>query len=169
VTTIKPALGAAARAAIAARVETILDRAGARDDVAIVLADPVATSELCAFLAAPHRDEDGAPRVDSVVGAGESGSVLAFETARQLRTSFDLGPARWSLPAPGTRVFVVGAEVPDDALDRLAEAVTRAGALVVECAVIVDRTAGRPRLATRGGRVHPLRALARLAPADGTG
>jgi orotate phosphoribosyltransferase len=167
VTTIKPALGAAARAAIAARVETILDRADARSDVAIVLADPVATSELCAFLAAAHRDEDGAPRVDAVVGAGEAGSVLAFETARQLHTAFDLGPSRWSLPAPGTRVLVVGAEVPDDALDRLAEAVTRAGALLVECAVIVDRTAGRPRLASRAGRVHPLRALARLTTAGG--
>jgi adenine/guanine phosphoribosyltransferase-like PRPP-binding protein len=165
-TTIKPALGAAARAAIAARVEAILDRADALTDVARVLADPLATSELCAFLAAPHRDEDGAPLVDTVVGAGEAGTVLAFETARQLRAAFDLGPARWSLPAAGTRVLVVGAEAPDEALTGLAESVARAGAVLVECAVVVDRTDGRPRLATRG-RVHPLRALARLTPADG--
>lgn len=166
-TTIKPALGAAARAAIAARVEAILERAGARSDVAMVLADPVATSELCAFLAAPYRDEDGAAQVDAVVGAGEAGSVLAFETARQLRTAFDLGPSRWSMPAPGTRVLVIGTEIPDRALTGLAESVVRAGALLVECAVVVDRTTGRPRLAGRGGRVHPVRALVRLTPADG--
>jgi len=162
VTTIKPALGAAARAAIAARVLALLDRLDARDDVVAVLADPIATSELCAFLAGPHRDPDGEPQVDLVVGAGDAGAILAFETARQLRTRFDLGPTTRPLPYPGTRVLVVGPEAPDDALARLADAVSRAGASLVECAVVVDRTEGRPRLTSPRGRVHPLRSLARL-------
>lgn len=165
-TTIKPGLGAAARAAIAARVRAVLDRHGALDDVAGVLADPMAVSELCAFLAAPHRDADGQPRVDLVVGAGEAGAVLAFETARQLGTGFDLGPSTRSLPPPGSRVLVVGAEVPDAGLATLAGAVSRAGASVVECAVVVDRTDGRPRLAIGRGSALPLRALARIGPTD---
>jgi orotate phosphoribosyltransferase len=164
VTSIKPALGAAARRAIAARVLALLDRMDARDDVAAILADPVATSEVCAFLAGPHRDPDGEPRVDLVVGAGEAGAILAFETARQLRAQFDLGPATRSLPLPGTRVLVVGPALPDDALTRLADAMSRAGAALVECAVVVDRTEGRPRLRTARGRVHPLRALTRVGP-----
>jgi adenine/guanine phosphoribosyltransferase-like PRPP-binding protein len=166
VTSIKPALGAAARRAIAARVLALLDRLDARDDLANVLADPVATSELCALLATPHRDPDGEPRIDVVVGAGEVGAILAFETARQLRARFDLGPATRPLPLPGARILVVGPEVPDDALARLADAVTRAGAALVECAVVVDRTEGRPRLTSARGRVHPLRALVRIDRTD---
>jgi orotate phosphoribosyltransferase len=103
VTTIKPALDLAARAAIAARTEALFRASGAfreghfqlksgrHGDAYVekfaVLSDPAATSELCGFWAARMRARDGAPGplVDLVVGPTTGGVILAFETARQLR------------------------------------------------------------------------------------
>ena len=104
-TTIKPALEASTRAAIAARTEALFRRSGALRDGHFllksgrhgdayvekfaVLSDPAATSELCGFWAAglSGRDADGAAgpaRVDLVAGPTTGGVILAFETARQL-------------------------------------------------------------------------------------
>ena len=99
-TTIKPALEAAARATIAARTEAIFRASGAlreghfqlksgrHGDAYVekfaVLSDPAATSELCGFWAARHRDPEGGSRVDVVAGPTTGGVILAFETARQL-------------------------------------------------------------------------------------
>jgi orotate phosphoribosyltransferase len=100
VTTVRPAIELAARAAIAARTEALFRRSGALTDghfvlksgrhseryleKFLVLQDPAATSELCGFWAARYRDADGAPTVDVVAGPTTGGIVLAFETARQL-------------------------------------------------------------------------------------
>jgi orotate phosphoribosyltransferase len=102
VTTIKPALAAAADAVVARRTEELFRRSGALRDGHFllksgrhgdayvekfaVLSDPAATSELCAFWAARHRAEDGRPAVDLVAGPTTGGVILAFETGRQLGT-----------------------------------------------------------------------------------
>ena len=110
-TTIKPALEASARAAIARRTEELFRASGAlreghfqlksgrHGDAYVekfaVLSDPAATSELCGFWAADFRggDEDGArdgsagdgsARVGLVAGPTTGGGILAFETGRQL-------------------------------------------------------------------------------------
>ena len=99
-TTIKPTIDIAARAAVAKRTEELFRRSGAlrnghfllksgrHGDAYVekfaVLADPAATSELCSFWAAGHRDQDSKPRVDLVAGPTTGGVILAFETARQL-------------------------------------------------------------------------------------
>ena len=83
-TTIKPALEASARAAVAARTEELFRRSGALRDGHFllksgrhgdayvekfaVLSDPAATSELCGFWAAAHRRDDGTSNVDLVAG-----------------------------------------------------------------------------------------------------
>ncbi len=83
-TTMRRTLDVAARAAIAARTEALFRASGAlreghfslksgrHSDAYLekfqVLQDPAATSELCAFWAAGHRDDDGAPTVDLVAG-----------------------------------------------------------------------------------------------------
>jgi len=102
VTTIKPALDLAARAAMANRTEALFRASGAfreghfqlksgrHGDAYVekfaVLSDPAATSELCGFWAARMRSRDGAPGalVDLVAGPTTGGVILAFETARQL-------------------------------------------------------------------------------------
>jgi orotate phosphoribosyltransferase len=103
VTTIKPAVDLAARAAVAARTEELFRASGAfreghfllksgrHGDAYVekfsVLSDPPATSELCGFWAARVRGlADGAERgvVDLVAGPTTGGIILAFETARQL-------------------------------------------------------------------------------------
>src|SRR5436190_19542335 len=100
-TTVRPALAAAARAAIAARTEAVFRGSGALTDghfrlksgrhseryleKFLVLQDPAATGELCGFWAARYRDVDGAAMVDVVAGPTTGGIILAFETARQLR------------------------------------------------------------------------------------
>jgi orotate phosphoribosyltransferase len=104
VTTIKPTLDIAARAAVAARTEALFRASGAfreghfllksgrHGDAYVekfaVLSDPAATSELCGFWAARVRgSDDGAPPlVDLVAGPTTGGVILAFETARQLGT-----------------------------------------------------------------------------------
>ena len=99
-TTIRPAISAAARHAIAARTEALFRASGAfreghfklksgrHGDAYVekfaVLSDPAATSELCAFWAGWSRTADGAPTVDLVAGPTTGGVILAFETARQL-------------------------------------------------------------------------------------
>jgi orotate phosphoribosyltransferase len=104
-TTIRPAVELAARAAIAARTEALFRSAGAfreghfalksgrHGDAYVekfaVLSDPAATSELCSFFAGRVRgdqthDAAGASLVDLVAGPTTGGVILAFETARQL-------------------------------------------------------------------------------------
>jgi orotate phosphoribosyltransferase len=106
-TTIKPAVDLAARAAVAARTEELFRASGAlreghfqlksgrHGDAYVekfaVLADPVATSELVGYWVARLRGEAGAtdegrPSVDLVAGPTTGGVILAFETARQLGT-----------------------------------------------------------------------------------
>ena len=104
-TTLKPALGATARAAIAERTEALFRRSGALRDGHFllksgrhsgaylekfaVLSDPAATSELCSFWAGRYRAagrEGSGPEVDLVAGPTTGGVILAFETGRQLGT-----------------------------------------------------------------------------------
>jgi orotate phosphoribosyltransferase len=102
VTTIKPALDMAARAAVSARTEELFRASGAfreghfklksgrHGDAYVekfaVLSDPAATSELCGYWAARVRGtgHGDAPLVDLVAGPTTGGVILAFETARQL-------------------------------------------------------------------------------------
>jgi len=108
-TTIKPAVDLAARAAVAARTEELFRASGAlreghfqlksgrHGDAYVekfaVLADPAATTELVSYWvaqvhgAAAASDDAGArPPVDLVAGPTTGGIILAFETARQLGT-----------------------------------------------------------------------------------
>jgi orotate phosphoribosyltransferase len=192
-TTIKPALDAATRATIAARTEALFRRSGAlreghfllksgrHGDAYVekfaVLSDPAATSELCGFWAARQRDKDGTARVDLVAGPTTGGVILAFETARQLgvRSIFaeEVRAAdgtthrefrRGFRIEPGERVLLV-----DDILTTggsllaMLPAVEAMGGEVVECAVLVDRSGGRPTLTSpTTGRVYSLRALWQL-------
>ena len=192
-TTIKPALEAAARAAVAARTEALFRRSGAlreghfllksgrHGDAYVekfaVLSDPAATSELCGFWAARHRDDDGSSTVDLVAGPTTGGVILAFETGRQLgvRSIFaeevrgDDGVThrefrRGFRIEPGERVLLV-----DDILTTggsllsMIPAVEAMGGEIVECAVLVDRSGGRPTLTSPStGRVYSLRSLWRL-------
>src|SRR6188472_2154269 len=189
-TTIQPALEASSRAAVAARTEELFRRSGALRDGHFslksgrhsdaylekfaVLSDPAATSELCGFWAARHRDDDGSPAVDLVAGPTTGGVILAFETGRQLgtraifaeevraadgtthrefRRGFDIGE--------GERVLLV-----DDILTTggsllaMIPAVEAMGGEIVECAVMVDRSGGLQTLTSpTTGRVYPLRSL----------
>ena len=99
-TTIRPAVDAAARAAVAARTESLFRSSGAlreghfalksglHADAYVekfaVLSDPAATSELCAFWAAEYRRDGTGPAADVVAGPTTGGVILAFETGRQL-------------------------------------------------------------------------------------
>jgi orotate phosphoribosyltransferase len=193
VTTLKRTLDIAALRAVAARTEALFRASGALRDGHFVLKsgrhsdaylekfqvlqDPAATSELCGFWAAAHRDEDGAPTVDLVAGPTTGGVILAFETGRQLGTraifaeevaSGDEGPRRefrrgFSI-ARGERVLLV-----DDILTTggsllaMIPAIEAAGGEIIECAVLVDRSGGRLTLTSPStGRVYPLRALWQL-------
>ena len=192
-TTIKPALEAAARATIAARTEELFRSSGAlreghfllksgrHGDAYVekfaVLSDPAATSELCGFWAARHRDDQGTPRVDVVAGPTTGGVILAFETARQLgvRSIFaeearaadgtvkrEFRRGFWI--EPGERVLLV-----DDILTTggsllaMLPVVEAMGGEIVECAVLVDRSGGRPTLTSPAtDRVYSLRSLWQL-------
>lgn len=175
-TTVRPALDAAARHAVAARTEALFRTSGAfreghfqlksgrHGDAYVekfqVLQDPAATSELCAFLAAHGRGGDRATLVDLVAGPTTGGVILAFETARQLgvRSIFaeevrsDDGTVRREFRRgfriePGERVLLV-----DDILttggsiQAMLPAVEIAGGDIVECLVLVDRSGGRATL-----------------------
>ena len=192
-TTIKPTLEIAARAAVAARTEELFRRSGAlreghfllksgrHGDAYVekfaVLADPAATSELCGFWAAAHRDDDGRTTVDLVAGPTTGGVILAFETGRQLgvRAIFaeevrDADGAtrrefrRGFRIEPGERVLLV-----DDILTTggsllaMIPAVEAMGGEIIECAVLIDRSGGRATLTSPStGRVYPVRALWQL-------
>lgn len=171
-TTIRPALDAATRAAIAARTEALFRRSGALREghfqlksgrhgdryleKFLVLQDARATSELCGFWARQYRDPDGTPTVDLVAGPTTGGIVLAFETARQLgvRGIFaeEVRAADGSLHRefrrgfriePGERVLLV-----DDILTTggsllaMIPVVEGAGGEIVGCHVLVDRSGG---------------------------
>src|SRR3954452_22382453 len=100
-TTLRPSLDEAARAAAAHRTEVLFRRSGALREGHFllksgrhsdrylekfqVLQDPAATSELCGMWVAEYGAE---PRgaIDLVAGPTTGGVILAFETARQLGT-----------------------------------------------------------------------------------
>jgi orotate phosphoribosyltransferase len=192
VTTLRRGLDLAARAAVAARTEALFRSSGAlreghfqlksgrHSDAYLekfaVLSDPAATSELCGFWAARHRDDHGAAAVDLVAGPTTGGVILAFETGRQLgiRAIFAEevkaadGSARREFRRgfriePGEKVLLV-----DDILTTggsllaMLPAVEAAGGDIVECAVLVDRSGGMESLTSPSGRVYPLRSLWRL-------
>jgi orotate phosphoribosyltransferase len=194
VTTIKRSLEIAARGAIAARTEELFRRSGAlreghfqlksgrHGDAYVekfaVLSDPAATSELCGFWVAEHRDGDGRAAVDIVAGPSTGGVILSFETARQLGTrgifAEEVGGGDGQLRRefrrgfgirPGERVLLV-----DDILTTggsllaMLPAVEALGGEIVACHVLVDRS-GEDRSTITSpatGRVYPLRALWRL-------
>jgi orotate phosphoribosyltransferase len=192
-TTIKPAIEIATRAAVAHRTEELFRSSGAlreghfqlksgrHGDAYVekfaVLSDPAATSELCGFWAAAHRDDQDESRVDLVAGPTTGGVILAFETGRQLgvRALFaeevrdaDGTPRREFRRGfriePGERVLLV-----DDILTTggsllaMLPAVEAMGGEIVECAVLVDRSGGMRTLTSpTTGRVYPLRALCQL-------
>jgi len=189
-TTIKPTLDLAARAAVAARTEALFRASGAfreghfllksglHGDAYVekfaVLADPAATSELCGYWAASVRETG----VDLVAGPTTGGVILAFETARQLGTRAIFAEEvrdadgsthrefrRGFTIEPGERVLLV-----DDILTTggsllaMLPVVEAMGGEIVECVVLVDRSAGGTNTLTspRSGRVYPLRSLWRL-------
>jgi orotate phosphoribosyltransferase len=192
-TTIRSAADIAASHAIASRTEELFRRSGALKEghfllksgkhseryleKFLVLQDPAATSELCAFWAARHRNADGTPTVDVVAGPTTGGVVLAFETARQLgvRAIFaeEVKDAdgttrrefrRGFTIAAGERVLLV-----DDILTTggsllaMLPAVEAFGGEIVTCAVLADRSGGLASLESlRTGRNYPLRALWQL-------
>lgn len=180
----------AARAEIARRTEELFRASGALKEghfllksgrhgdryleKFLVLQHPGITSELCGLWAARFRDDDGRPMVDVVAGPTTGGVVLAFETARQLgvrsifaeevrdadgttRREFRRG---FSL-APAERVLLV-----DDILTTggsllaMLPPVEQAGAAIVGCAILVDRSGGTATLTSPlTGAVHPLVSL----------
>ena len=188
-TTIKPTLDLAARAAMAARTEALFRASGAfreghfllksgrHGDAYVekfaVLADPAATSELCGYWAAGVRETG----VDLVAGPTTGGVILAFETARQLGTrsifAEEVRDADGSTHRefrrgfdiqPGERVLLV-----DDILTTggsllaMIPAVEALGGEIVACEVMVDRSGGRATLTSPAtGRTYPLRALWQL-------
>jgi orotate phosphoribosyltransferase len=191
-TTLRRSLDDAARRAIGARTEALFRASGAlreghfalksgrHSDAYLekfqVLQDPAATSELCGFWAAAHRDEDGRPDVDLVAGPTTGGVILAFETGRQLgtRAIFAEEVAADGVPRRefrrgftierGERVLLV-----DDILTTggsllaMIPAVEEAGGEIIECVVLVDRSGGLATLTSpRTGRVYSLRALWQL-------
>ncbi len=187
-TTIRPAVEAAARRAIAGRVEALFRASGAlreghfelksgrHGDAYVekfaVLSDPAATSELCGYWAAHVRGQ-----VDLVAGPTTGGLILAFETARQLgvRSIFaeEVRAAdgethrkfrRGFEIQPGERVLLV-----DDILTTggsllaMIPAIESLGGEIVECAVLVDRSGGRATMTSpTSGRVYALRSLWQL-------
>ena len=191
-TTLRPALAAAARDAIAARTEAIFRTSGALTEGHFllksgrhsdrylekfqVLQDPAATSELCGMWAADYLGPD-APSVDLVAGPTTGGVILAFETARQLGTRGIFAEEVRDADATVRRVFRRGFRIEpgervllvDDILTTggsllaMLPAVEEAGGEIVACHVMVDRSGGLSALTSpRTGRSYPLRALWQL-------
>ncbi|MGD0248096.1 MAG: orotate phosphoribosyltransferase [Candidatus Limnocylindrales bacterium] len=192
-TTIRSTTELAAAKAVASRTEELFRRSGALQEghfllksgkhseryleKFLVLQDPKATSELCGFWAARHRNPDGTSMVDVVAGPTTGGLILAFETARQLgvRSIFAEevkdpdGTSRREFRrgftiAAGERVLLV-----DDVLTTggsllaMVPAVEAFGGEIVTCAVLADRSGGLASLSSpTTGRSYPLRALWRL-------
>jgi orotate phosphoribosyltransferase len=190
VTTLKKGADAAARVAMARRTEELFRSSGALHEghfllksgrhgdryleKFLVLQHPEITSELCGLWARRFRDRDGPPMVDVVAGPTTGGVLLAFETARQLgvRSIFAeevRGPdgsarrefRRGFALARGERVLLV-----DDILTTggsllaMLPPVEAAGATIVGCAVLVDRSGGTASLVSPlTGAVHPLLSL----------
>jgi orotate phosphoribosyltransferase len=176
VTTVRHELDAAARAAIAARTESVFRRSGAfreghfrlksgrHSDAYLekfqVLQDPAATSELCAFWAAAWRDPQGEPMVDLVAGPTTGGVILAFETGRQLGTraifAEEVRDAGGETRREFRRGFTVGQGervlLVDDILTTggsllaMLPAVEAMGGEILGCHVLVDRSGGRSAL-----------------------
>jgi orotate phosphoribosyltransferase len=172
VTTIRPALDAAARSAIAQRVEQIFRSSGALREGHFVLksgrhsdrylekfavlSDPAATSELCRFWAARHRTDDGQSRVELVAGPTTGGVILAFETGRQLGVRAIFAEETRATDGTLRREFRRGFRIErgervllvDDILTTggsllaMLPAIEAMGGEVVECAVLVDRSGG---------------------------
>lgn len=175
-TTIRPAVDAAAQRAVATRTEALFRSSGAfrnghfllksgrHGDAYVekfqVLQDPAATSDLCSFFAAHGRGGDGESFVDLVAGPTTGGVILAFETARQLgvRSIFaeevraDDGSThrefrRGFRIEPGERVLLVDDILTSGgSLQAMIPAVETAGGEIVECLVLVDRSGGRAAL-----------------------
>jgi orotate phosphoribosyltransferase len=193
-TTIKPGVELAARAAIARRTEELFRSSGAfRDghfqlksgrhgdayvEKFAVLSDPAATSELCGFWAAGHRNEDGSARADLVAGPTTGGLILAFETARQLGIRAIFAEEVRAADGATSREFRRGFRIErgervllvDDILTTggsllaMLPAVEAMGGEIVACVVLVDRSRGGTNTLTSPatGRVYPLRSLWRL-------
>jgi orotate phosphoribosyltransferase len=177
-TTIRPVLKMAARAAVAERTEALFQRAGALRDghfllksgrhseryleKFLLLQDPAVTSELCSFWAAAARGADGQSMVDVVAGPTTGGIVLAFETARQLGVRGIFAEEvrapdgtthrefrRGFRVEPGERVLLV-----DDILTTggsllaMLPPVEAAGGEIVGCFVMADRSGGTAVLAS---------------------
>jgi orotate phosphoribosyltransferase len=189
-TTIRAAIDDVTRALTARRTEELFRRSGALRDGHFllksgrhsetylekfqVLQDTAATSELCGFWAAAHRDPAGVATVELVAGPTTGGVILAFETGRQLGTRAifaeevraDEGVVRREFRRgfsiePGERVILV-----DDILTTggsllaMIPAVEAAGGEIVDCHVLVDRSGGITTLISpTTGRVYPLSAL----------
>jgi adenine/guanine phosphoribosyltransferase-like PRPP-binding protein len=169
VTTIRPGLDAAARAAVSARTEALLRRTGALNedggqrtiDARRILEDPLAATDLVGFWTARLRDRDGVALVDLVVGLAGPGATLAFEAGRQLGVPCAFHPDRMSAITVGARVLLVDAvRVADGVLADAVAAVEAAGGETVECVVVADVADERASLMSSAtGRVYPYRAL----------
>jgi len=188
VTTLKPSLALAARAAIAQRTEALFRASGAfreghfllksgrHGDAYVekfaVLSDPAATSELCGFWAAHVRGQ-----ADLVAGPTTGGLILAFETARQLGVRSIFAEEVRGAEGATHREFRRGFAIqPDERVLLVDDILTTGGSLlamipaiesmggeIVECAVLVDRSGGRASLTSpTSGRVYPLRSLWQL-------
>ncbi len=178
---------------MAARTEALFRRSGALKDghfklksgrhsdayleKFLVLQDPAATSELCAFWARAYRDRDGAPTVDVVAGPTTGGVILAFETGRQLGTRAIFAEEVRDPDGTSRRAFRRGFEIRsgervllvDDILTTggslvaMIPAVEAAGGEIVACEILVDRSGGLPTLTSpTSGRVYPLHSLWQL-------
>jgi len=190
-TTIKPAVEISARAAVAKRTEELFRSSGAlrgghfqlksarHGDAYVekfaVLSDPAATSELCGYWAASHR-EPGA--VDLVAGPTTGGVILAFETGRQIGVRAIFAEEVKDADGSTRREFRRGFRIDrgervllvDDILTTggsllaMLPAVEAMGGEIVECAVLVDRSGRDTNTLTSPatGRTYPLRSLWRL-------
>lgn len=203
-TTLKSSVDLSARADIARRTEALFRASGALRDghyllksgrhadayleKFAVLSDPSATSELCGFWAARHRELGEAASIDVVAGPTTGGVILAFETGRQLGTPAIFAEEtrradgttqrefrRGFRIEPGQRVLLVeDILTTGGSLLAMIPAVEAMGGEIVECAILVDRSGGRATLTSPAtGRVYPLRALwsmdlATYEPGDAT-
>jgi orotate phosphoribosyltransferase len=175
-TTVRNAVGIAARAAVAARTEALFRSSGALRDGHFllksgrhaeqylekfqVLQDTAATSELCGFWAAEHRSGSGEPTADLVAGPTTGGVILAFETGRQLGLRAIFAEEVKSADGPTERVFRRGFTIAtgervvlvDDILTTggsllaMIPAVEALGGEIVGCHVLVDRSGGMSSL-----------------------
>ena len=189
-TTIKPSVELAARAEVATRTEALFRSSGALRDGHFllksgrhsdaylekfaVLSNPAATSELCGFWAARHRDGTGTSIVDLVAGPTTGGLILSFETGRQLGTPAIFAEEVTMADGTTRREFRRGFRIEagqrvllvDDILTTggslvaMLPAIEAMGGDIVECAVLVDRSGGRSTLTSPStGRVYPVHAL----------